>query len=116
MCELRSGFGLMAFHGGNLERTTDVIAREAAERTGASLYAVIQHAPLRESTCPRSPSGPEHSAKLKEFLDHVHTVVAVHGYGRGDPVLERAAGRTQTDCWPATSPSTCGPRCRPPTA
>ena len=27
VCELRGTFGLMAFHGGNLERATDVIAR-----------------------------------------------------------------------------------------
>ena len=81
VCELRSRFGLMAFHGGNLERTTDVIAREAAERSGASLYAVIQHAPLREHV-PSITIRPEHSGMLREFLDHVHTVIAVHGYGR----------------------------------
>ena len=81
VCELRDRFGLMAFHGGNLERTTDVIAREAAERSGASLYAVIQHPPLREHV-PSTSIRPEHSEKLRGFLDHVHTVVAVHGYGR----------------------------------
>ncbi len=81
VCELRGRFGLMAFHGGNLERTTDVIAQEAAERTGASLYAVIQHAPLREHV-PSITIRPEHSARLREFLGHVHTVIAVHGYGR----------------------------------
>ena len=32
ICELRGSFGLMAFHGGNLERTTDIIAAEVAER------------------------------------------------------------------------------------
>ena len=81
VCELGSRFGLMAFHGGNLERTTDVIAREAAERTGASLYAVIQPAPLREHV-PSITIRPEHSERLREFFDHVHTVIAVHGYGR----------------------------------
>ena len=81
VCELRGRFGLMAFHGGNLERTTDVIAREVAERTDASLYAVIQHAPLREHI-PSITIGPEHSVRLRDFLDHVHTVIAVHGYGR----------------------------------
>ena len=81
VCELRGRFGLMAFHGGNLERTTDVIAQEAAERSGASLYAVIQHAPLREHV-PSITIRPEHSTRLREFLDHVHTVIAVHGYGR----------------------------------
>ena len=81
VCELRGRFGIMAFHGGNLERTTDVIAREAAERSGASLYAVIQHAPLREHV-PSITIRPEHSERLGDFLDHVHTVIAVHGYGR----------------------------------
>jgi len=40
--ELRGTFGFMAIHGGNLERATDVVAREAAERSGASCYSVIQ--------------------------------------------------------------------------
>jgi phage replication-related protein YjqB (UPF0714/DUF867 family) len=81
VCELRSRFGLMAFHGGNLERTTDVIATEVAKRTGTSLYAVIQHAPLREHV-PSITIRPEHSSSLERFIDHVHTVIAVHGYGR----------------------------------
>ena len=81
VCELRGRFGLMAFHGGNLERATDVIAQEVAQRSGASLYAVIQHAPLREHV-PSITIRPEHSERLQEFLDHVHTVIAVHGYGR----------------------------------
>lgn len=81
VCELRSRFGVMAFHGGNLERTTDVIAREVAARTGASLYAVIQHPPLREHV-PSITIRPEHSPSLREFFEHVHTVIAVHGYGR----------------------------------
>ena len=45
--ELRGTFGFMAIHGGNLERATDVVALEAAERAGASCYAVIQAPPLR---------------------------------------------------------------------
>ena len=81
VCELRGRFGLMAFHGGNLERTTDVIAHEVAQRSGASLYAVIQHAPLREHV-PSITIRPEHSERLQAFLDRVHTVIAVHGYGR----------------------------------
>ncbi len=81
VCELRSPFGIMAFHGGNLERTTDVIATEVAERCGTSLYAVIQHPPLREHV-PSTTIRPEHSRWLQAFVDHVHTVIAVHGYGR----------------------------------
>ena len=81
VCELRARFGLMAFHGGNLERTTDVIAGEVAERSDASLYAVIQHPPMRKHI-PSTSIRPEHSEQLQAFLDHVHTVIAVHGYGR----------------------------------
>ena len=32
----------MAYHGGSLEEQTDVIAALAAERSGASYYAVLQ--------------------------------------------------------------------------
>ena len=81
VCELRSSFGIMAYHGGNLERTTDVIAEQVAARCGGSLYAVIQHAPRREHV-PSITIRPDHSIRLGEFLDHVHTVIAVHGYGR----------------------------------
>ncbi len=80
-CELRSGFGLMAFHGGNLERTTDVIAAEVAERTGSSLYTVVQRSPLRFHLASTAMQ-PEDSTLLSRFLRHVHTVIAVHGYGR----------------------------------
>ena len=41
-CDLRGSFGFMAYHGGALEETTDVIARQAARRCGASYYGVLQ--------------------------------------------------------------------------
>ncbi len=78
---LRSSFGFMAFHGGNLERGTDDIATEAARRAGASLYAVVQTAPLREHL-PSTAVRAAESAALREFFDHVDVVIAVHGYGR----------------------------------
>ena len=34
--ELRSSVGFLAFHGGSLERMTDVVARAAAERAAVS--------------------------------------------------------------------------------
>ena len=40
--ELRSKLGLCALHGGGLERATEVVAREVAERTGATLVDVRQ--------------------------------------------------------------------------
>ena len=79
--ELRSRFGFLAFHGGSLEQVTDVIAREAADRSDASLYVVVQppelrwHIPSRLVTADASP-------KLRAFLDHVDVAVALHGYGR----------------------------------
>jgi phage replication-related protein YjqB (UPF0714/DUF867 family) len=81
--ELRSRFGLMALHGGNLERGTDVIAAEAAERAGASLYVVRQPPGLRWHV-PSVAFDPAASPALAGFLDHVDVAVAVHGYGRPD--------------------------------
>ena len=80
---LRGRFGFMAFHGGNLEEGTDVIAAAAAEASGASLYAVRQPVDLRWHI-PSVEVVPGDSAALAEFLDHVDVVVAVHGYGRQD--------------------------------
>jgi phage replication-related protein YjqB (UPF0714/DUF867 family) len=80
---LRGRFGFMAFHGGNLEEGTDVIAAAAAEASGSSLYAVRQPVDLRWHI-PSVEVIPDDSAALAEFLDHVDVVVAVHGYGRQD--------------------------------
>lgn len=78
---LRSSFGFMAFHGGNLERGTDDIATEAARRAGASLYAVVQPVPMREHL-PSTAVRAAESAALQRFFDHVDVVFAIHGYGR----------------------------------
>ena len=81
ICELRGAIGLMAFHGGNLERTTDAIAMEVAERTNSSVYAVLQSYPLRRHL-PSIAFRPEESKALESFLGHVDQVIAIHGYGR----------------------------------
>lgn len=83
VCELRSSFGIMAFHGGNLERCTDVIATEVAARTDASLYTVVQAPPLRRHI-PSTAFDPDHSPALAAFVAHVDVVIALHGYGRED--------------------------------
>ncbi|HMC67704.1 MAG TPA: poly-gamma-glutamate hydrolase family protein, partial [Mycobacteriales bacterium] len=80
VCELRSRFGLMAFHGGNLEKGTDGAAIAAAERAGASVYAVLQPPDLRWHI-PSTEVRPADSERLAAFLDHVDVAVAVHGYG-----------------------------------
>jgi phage replication-related protein YjqB (UPF0714/DUF867 family) len=79
--DLRSRFGFMAFHGGTLERATDVIAREAAAQADASYYGVVQTAeePVH---FPSTDVHPTHSDSLARFFDHVDVVVTVHGYGR----------------------------------
>jgi phage replication-related protein YjqB (UPF0714/DUF867 family) len=81
--ELRSRFGFMAFHGGSLEEMTDVIAWEAAERAGASVY-VVRQPPDFQWHIPSTKVDPAHSDALASFLDHVDVAVAVHGYGRQD--------------------------------
>ena len=79
--ELRSSFGFMAYHGGGLEETTDVIASAAAERSGASYYGV-RHPPDWKLHLPSTRIGPDHSPVLEAFLAHVEIVVTVHGFGR----------------------------------
>ncbi len=81
ICELRSSFGFMAFHGGNLERLTDQIASEAAARSGASFYGVLQPTGLRRHL-PSATVDPAASPALASFIDHCRVVVAMHGFGR----------------------------------
>jgi phage replication-related protein YjqB (UPF0714/DUF867 family) len=81
ICELGGRFGLLAFHGGSLEVGTDVIAAEAARRSGASLYAVRQPDDLRWHV-PSVEFDPSASSALAAFVDHVDAGVAIHGYGR----------------------------------
>ena len=80
VCELRSSFGIMAFHGGNLEAGTDQVATAAALEAGASLYAVVQPVGLRWHV-PSTAVRPAESASLAAFIEHVDVTVAVHGYG-----------------------------------
>lgn len=76
---IRSTVGFMALHGG-LEAATFEIAAEAAERAGASLYAVVQPDGLNWHV-------PSHrydlaaSARLAEFCAHVEVAISLHGYG-----------------------------------
>ncbi len=79
-CDLRSRFGFMAFHGGNLERFTDQIASEAAARSGASFYGVIQPSGMRRHI-PSARVSADQSEALARFLDHCDVVVAIHGFG-----------------------------------
>lgn len=79
--ELRSRVGFMAYHGGALEAMTDVIAAAAAAGSGASLYAVVQPAGMREHL-PSTKVRPAESDSLAAFVEHVDIVITVHGFGR----------------------------------
>ncbi|MGI9603693.1 MAG: poly-gamma-glutamate hydrolase family protein [Acidimicrobiales bacterium] len=81
--ELRSSVGVMAIHGGGLERTTDVVARAVADATGGSYYGVLFPADASLADHPPSTAfDPAVSPALQSFLGRVDTVVSIHGYGR----------------------------------
>src|SRR6202042_2725625 len=63
------------------DRGTDQIARRAAEKSGASYYAVVHPPRLRVHLTSRLYE-PAHSAPLRAFLEHVDVAISVHGFGR----------------------------------
>jgi len=73
--------GFMAYHGGGLEEMTEVIAQAAADRCDASYYGVHQPRGM-ERHVPSIEIDPAVSDSLESFLEHVGTVITVHGYGR----------------------------------
>jgi phage replication-related protein YjqB (UPF0714/DUF867 family) len=80
-CVLRSNVGFMALHGGSQDRGTELIAREAAEQSGASYYAIVHPPHLRVHLTSRL-HNPVDSAQLETFLGHVDIAISVHGFGR----------------------------------
>ncbi len=78
---LRSSFGFAAYHGGNLERRTELIAAEAAERSGASYYGVVQPIDMHHHIS-STKIDPAVSEQFTKFVEHCRVVVTVHGYGR----------------------------------
>ena len=81
VCTLRGQLGFMAYHGGSLEEMTDVIASQAAERSGASYYGVLQPAG-QQHHIPSHRISALDSAHLQGFLRHVDAVITLHGFGR----------------------------------
>lgn len=77
---LGSAVGFLALHGG-LEEGTAEIARAAAERAGASWYALTQPPDLRWHV-PSHNIDPTMSPALAAVLAHCRVVVSVHGFGR----------------------------------
>ena len=87
---VRGPIGIMAFHGGALERVTDVIAAETARLTESSYYAVLH--PDDSLHVPSKFIDPAHSPKLSAFVDHVDVAIAIHGYGRHDAMFRVLLG------------------------
>ena len=81
--ELRSRLGFLAFHGGALERVTDIVASDAAERSGASYYGILMPDDV-DVHLPSKHVDPAQSHLLARFIDHVDVAIAIHGYGRPD--------------------------------
>jgi phage replication-related protein YjqB (UPF0714/DUF867 family) len=83
VCELRSPrLGFMAYHGGQLEKVTDVIASTAAAKASCSYYGVLQSDNDEVIHLPSKTVSPAESPTLASFVDHVDTVVTIHGFGR----------------------------------
>jgi phage replication-related protein YjqB (UPF0714/DUF867 family) len=80
-CVLRSNVGFLALHGGSQDRGTDLIARRAAARAGASYYGIVQPPTMRVHLTSRR-HDPADSHRLRMFLDHVVVAISVHGFGR----------------------------------
>jgi phage replication-related protein YjqB (UPF0714/DUF867 family) len=80
-CVLRSPVGFMALHGGSQDRGTYEIASRAAERAGASFYAIVQPPGLRVHLTSRL-HDPADSERMRAFLKHVDIAISVHGFGR----------------------------------
>lgn len=95
-CILRGRVGFMAYHGGNLELMTDVIADLAAKRAGASYYGVVQPAPMREHVSSIK-IRPQESAQLTKFVAHVDVVITIHGFGRRDMFTSLLLGGRNRD-------------------
>jgi phage replication-related protein YjqB (UPF0714/DUF867 family) len=81
ICVLRSRVGFMALHGGSQDRGTHEIACRAAERSGASYYAIVQPRDLRVHLTSRH-HDPNQSPQMSAFLEHVEVAISVHGFGR----------------------------------
>jgi phage replication-related protein YjqB (UPF0714/DUF867 family) len=78
---LQSAVGFMALHGGSQDRGTHELASRAAERSGASYYAIVQPSGVRAHLTSRR-HNPDHSERLRDFLGHVQIAISVHGFGR----------------------------------
>lgn len=79
---LKGTVGVMAIHGGNIERGTEQIAVYVATHSNASLYAISPRTKKRDWKFHISSNkiNPSESEKLTQFLEHVSTAISIHGH------------------------------------
>lgn len=74
--------GVMAIHGGNIERGTEQIAHYVATHSDSSLYVISPRTPKRDWSFHISSNkvNVRESEKLLQFFNHVSTVITIHGH------------------------------------
>ena len=79
---LQGKIGVMAIHGGNIERGTEQIAYYIAKNSDSSLYVISPRTRKRDWKYHISSNkiNPQESEKLSQFLDHVDTAISIHGH------------------------------------
>jgi phage replication-related protein YjqB (UPF0714/DUF867 family) len=79
---LQGPIGVMAIHGGNIERGTEQLANYIARNSHASLYVISPRTQKRDWKYHISSNkiNPQESKLLTEFLAHVRTAISIHGH------------------------------------
>lgn len=79
---LQGKIGVMAIHGGNIERGTEQIANYIAKYSSSSLYVISPRTRKRDWKFHISSNkiSPKESEKLTQFLEHVVAAFSIHGH------------------------------------
>ena len=79
---LQGPIGVMAIHGGNIERGTEQIAYHVATHSSSSLYVISPRTQKRDWKFHISSNriNPKESKHLSQFLDHVSAAISIHGH------------------------------------
>lgn len=86
--ELHSNIGIMAFHGGAIEKGTEQIARCIANKTNSSFYIASGRKPANNLILGIDPTNilQTDSQKLSDFIFSVKTSVSILGHNRDDKI------------------------------
>ncbi len=79
---LQGKVGMMAIHGGNIERGTEQIAHYTATHSNSSLYVISPRTQKRDWKFHISSNkiNPNESENLSQFLEHISTAISIHGH------------------------------------